>query len=607
MSPAVGIARRGPVSRSIGWVRTMRSACSRLAHWVGRADGSPPVAVVVLLAAVGLIMGIALFSMAASTGEPQPGLLAALAGWTTLPYVGAGLVAWHRRPASRLGPLMVAAGFGSGINFLIWSSNDLAFTVGLAAQMLPPVLFLHVFLAFPSGRLESAIDRVMVAVAYGFAGLTVPILALGVEGDRNLVSVVHAPGLAELLLQAQLLLVSASLLAGVVLLIHRRLRRPRPLRASLGYLVDSFAVALLMMAFLLTAGLFEWSPVIGPVRLATFAAVGVAPIVFLAGLFQVHMAKASVSELVVELGVNPNPAELTEAVSRALGDPSATLAFWLPEYGTHADAEGRQIDVSPSPGRSTIVIERDGSPVATLMYDERLADEPEFVASVAAATGMALHNAKLQVELRARLEELRGSRIRILEAEQQERRRLERDLHDGAQQRLVALSLELGNLEHSTDDEALRFRLREARSEVAASLNELRDLAQGIHPAVVSDHGLAVALESLATRASIPVEVDGVSVGRLPERVEMAAFFVVSESLTNIAKYARAGSAVVSLDRSGPQIVVEISDDGVGGADPERGSGLRGLADRVEALGGRFQVTSIEGSGTSVQAVIPCG
>lgn len=558
-----------------------------------------------VIATAGVSMGAILVGLAFGTGEPNRGLLAGLACWTTLPYIGAGLLAWNRRPASRLGPLMVVAGFGTGLNFLIWSGNDVAYTIGLAAQILPPVLFLHVFLAFPTGRLETALDRWMMAVAYGFAGLTLPTLALGLEQERNVATIIDAPELAQWLGQAQILLVSGSLLAGVALLVRRRLLKGRPLRASLGYLVDSFALALVMMALLFSAGFFEWT-VVDQVRVATFVAVGLAPIVFLAGLLQVHLAKTSVSGLVVELGVNPNPTELTEAVAKALGDSSATLAFWLPEFASHADAEGHHVDVSPATGRASVPIERDGMPVATLMYDDRLSDEPELVGSVAAAAGMAIHNAKLQVELRARLEELRGSRSRILEAEQSERRRLERDLHDGAQQRLVGLSLELGNLESETDDPAVRSRLSAARMEVASSLSELRSLAQGIHPAVVSDHGLAVALESLAIRAPIPVKLVGADIGRLPGPVEIAVYFVVSESLTNVAKHAHAPNVTVTLSLANDELTVEIEDDGVGGIDPESGSGLRGLADRVEALGGRLHVESRRGMGSTVQAVIPC-
>jgi signal transduction histidine kinase len=227
--------------------------------------------------------------------------------------------------------------------------------------------------------------------------------------------------------------------------------------------------------------------------------------------------------------------------------------------------------------------------------------------AVTAAAGIALENGRLHAELGARLEELQGSRARVLEAGQQERQRLERNLHDGAQQRLIALSLELRLLESRLDADAYaRTRLVRARREIALSLEELRAVAHGIHPAVVSAHGLAVALEQLTARASVPVRLTVGLVSRLPERLEVAAYYVVSESLANIAKHARATSATIDVARVNGEIVVEIVDDGIGGADTERGSGLRGLADRVEALGGRLRVWTPIGGGTRVKAEIPC-
>jgi signal transduction histidine kinase len=227
---------------------------------------------------------------------------------------------------------------------------------------------------------------------------------------------------------------------------------------------------------------------------------------------------------------------------------------------------------------------------------------------VAAAAGIALENGRLRAELRARLQELKGSRIRVLEAGRQERQRLERNLHDGAQQRLVALSLELGLLGQSADtDPVLRGRLARAKTEVSASLEELRDVARGIYPAVLSSHGLAIALESLADRAPVPVRLTVDLVERLPEPTEAAAYYVVSEALTNVGKHAEATSASVRVRRSGLGIVLDISDDGVGGTDPEKGSGLRGLTDRVEALGGELRISaSDEGGGTVIHAELPC-
>jgi signal transduction histidine kinase len=214
----------------------------------------------------------------------------------------------------------------------------------------------------------------------------------------------------------------------------------------------------------------------------------------------------------------------------------------------------------------------------------------------------------LQAQLRATIDELRGSRARVVEAGRQERQRLERDLHDGAQQRLVALSLHLGVLQTrlGADPEAAAL-LTEARTEIATSLAELRDLAGGLHPAVVSDHGLAVAVESLAARAPVPVRLTVDLPARVAEAVEVAAYYVVCEALANVGKHARAASASITVARVRDTLVTEVADDGVGGADTERGSGLRGLADRVEALGGELRVWTPRGGGTRVRAELPCG
>jgi signal transduction histidine kinase len=550
----------------------------------------------------GILAGMSLFALALTAGVPQPGYQAGLACWVTLTYVLAGLVAWRRRPESRLGVLMITAGFGSCINFLVWSQNDVLFTLGLLGQFLPPVLFLHVFLAFPEGRLPHRVDRGVVLAAYAAAALSLPQLLAGFEADRNVLAVASAPAVAERLQQLQLASLGLLLLVGVVLLLqHRQGSRLRP---AVGLLVDAFLLALLMTAVLMLAGLFGWT-IAQPVRIATFLALGLAPIVFLAGLLQARLDRASGTDVLLHLGSSPRPAELEAAVRRALHDPSAALAFWLPEFGCYGDSAGRQLDVAPLPGRDSSAIVRDDRDVAVLLHDPGV--DPDLVVSVVAAAGVMIENAQLQVELRARLEELRGSRARILEAEQRARMDLERDLHDGAQQRLVALSLELATLERDLAGYPdLRDRLAPARAEVSASLAELRDVAHGIFPAAVRDHGLSVALESLATRAALPVTVVGATDGRLPERVELTAFYLVSESLTNIGKHAHASHAVVETAVRDGVLVVEVSDDGVGGASTEKGTGLRGLADRVEALGGRLRVWSPDGGGTRVRAEIPC-
>jgi len=219
---------------------------------------------------------------------------------------------------------------------------------------------------------------------------------------------------------------------------------------------------------------------------------------------------------------------------------------------------------------------------------------------------MALENERLDAELRARVEDLRSSRERLVRAGLDERRRLERDLHDGAQQRLVSLRLALG-LARKAEDPAAADRLVEgALTELDSALEDLRRLARGIHPGVLTDHGLQPALSALADRAPLPVRLE-VDATRLPEAIESAAYFTVAEALTNVAKYARAREASVTVSRANGSVMVEVRDDGVGGADPSAGTGLSGLSDRVSALGGRLELESPAGEGTVLRAEIPCG
>jgi signal transduction histidine kinase len=342
--------------------------------------------------------------------------------------------------------------------------------------------------------------------------------------------------------------------------------------------------------------------------LATFAVAGLAPLAFLAGLLDARLAKAGVGEILVQLQANPAP-DLRELLARALRDPTLSLIYWLPQYGSWADQEGNPTTLpGADSGRRVTLVKQNGEPVAALVYDATLGEEPELLEAVGAAAAIALENGRLEAELRARLQELHGSRTRVVEAHQNERRRLERNLHDGAQQRLVALALELGLLaEQANTDPVTQTRLKRARGEVAQSLDELRDVARGLHPAVVSGHGLAIALESLVAVTPLEVELKTDELPRLPEHLEVAAYYVVSESLTNAAKHARSNQVTVEVKVADNTLIAEIVDDGIGGADSERGTGLRGLADRVEALNGQLRIWSAAGQGTRVRAEIPCG
>lgn len=251
------------------------------------------------------------------------------------------------------------------------------------------------------------------------------------------------------------------------ILVVRRLRTGRPLRRSLALLVDAFAIGLLMVAAFFLSHVFE-GPAIQQLRWATFAALGLAPIAFLIGLLHDKLARSSVAKLLLELQTDPAPAELRDGLARALRDPSLTLAYWLPDFGSYVDLDGSAVELpKPDSRRATALIDREGTHVAALLHDPALSDEPELLHAVTAAAGIALENARLHAELRARLDELRDSRARIVEAGLTERKRLERNLHDGAQQRLVALSLELRMLEEQLKGNPdMQRRLDVARREI---------------------------------------------------------------------------------------------------------------------------------------------
>jgi signal transduction histidine kinase len=249
-----------------------------------------------------------------------------------------------------------------------------------------------------------------------------------------------------------------------------------------------------------------------------------------------------------------------------------------------------------------------GSDEAVLVYDEGLKLEPQLIRLTAAAASMALEHTRLQAEVQAQLEQVRASRERIVEAGDAERRRLERDLHDGAQQRLVTLSLALAMArdQAASADPALGSLIESASKEAREALTELRELARGIHPAVLTETGLTGAIQALVERSPVATTVIAVPDGRFPTAIEATAYFVVSEALANVAKHAMASGAEVTIRKRPGRLVVEVSDDGAGGARTEKGSGLRGLADRVASAGGVLRVDSPPGSGTRLEADIPC-
>ncbi len=822
--------------------------------------------VAVLALAAGLV-ALAVILTSDRAGNPVvSAALSLVIGWS---FIGAGLVAWSRAQSSRFGKLMILTGFAWFLSVLAASDNSVLFTIGLAFGAIALATVAHLVLAFPSGRLETPAERIVVASAYVVGGLLQIVLLLFLDPATSRFACTDCPSnellvwpndaIADAIIVVQNAAAVGITVAVVVMLVQRWRAATPPARRSLAPVLFTGAITFAFGTFLFAASIFSAQAEV-VARYLTFISLATVPLAFLAGLLRLRLAHLNVIRLIAELGRNPAPGRLRDALARALGDPSLDLAYWLPESQSYVDVRGRPVDqLAERPDQVVRLVERDGIRVGAIVHDASLRDQPELVDAVTAAAGLALENERLQAELRARLEQLtvseerlralidasplaiveidlegrvtfwnraaeslygwssdevlgqeisfvpdaaerddirarllageaisdieterlrkdgslvavqlsaapvsdrygnvvrymavsadisvrkraedelrqerdfisavldtaatlvivtdregrfvrfnqacerltgytfeevegvpywelfiapeevesvrsavgrvwagdfpsenendwvtrdgsrrliawsntalldpdgnveymvssglditerkraeaevRASRARIVAAGDAERRRLERNLHDGAQQRLVALSLALRMSQSSlrTDPEGAEQLLRASGEELTQALTELRELARGIHPAVLTDRGLPAALEALAGRAPTPVVLDVDLNERLPPPIEAAAYYVVSEALANVAKYASATEVVVSVGRANGVAEVEVRDDGVGGADALRGSGLRGLADRVEALDGRLDVVSPPGQGTRIRAEIPVG
>jgi signal transduction histidine kinase len=344
--------------------------------------------------------------------------------------------------------------------------------------------------------------------------------------------------------------------------------------------------------------------------LASLIPFALIPFAFLAGLLRSRISRGeAVSDLVAGLSTDNEGHGLRDALAEALSDDSVELAYWVPQTDGYVDADGVRVEL-PAEGdeRLSVEVTHDGRRVGAIVHSGRLDDAADLVRSIASAAGLRMENERLDAELRARLEELRASRARIVEAGYRERRRVERDLHDGAQQQLLALTLnlKLARSRIEGDPAGAGELLDEATSELEQATTELRELARGLHPGLLTDRGLVPALEALASRAPVPVDLSTDVENRPSAGVEAATYFLVSEALANVAKHAGAGHAGVSVSASNGSLLVEVVDDGRGGADPS-GSGLQGLADRVAALDGEFRVSDRDSGGTIVRARIPLG
>ena len=546
-----------------------------------------------------------------------------IVGWL---FLIAGLAAWARRSGNRLGPLMVVTGLALLARQLRYSHNSVLFTVFFALGDVGYALVGHSVFAYPFGRIRGRAERALVVAGY----TTVIALPLGVlllhgsgapllyyhprdpEPHRSLIAVARSDQAVEALQKAQIALFFGVLSTLFILVIARNIVRatPRMRRVLVPLVVGAVAIALrAVFECVFTFFVDERAFALDSFFWWQITAAGALPLALLAGLLRARLARAAVGDLLLKLERTP-PTGLRDALAGALGDPTLQLALWLPERGVYVDTTGQVSPLPPEDARRGVTaIEHEGEPLAALVHDPSLLEEPELVQAAGAAARFAIQNARLQAELRVQLKNVEDSRARVVAAGDEERRRIERDLHDGAQQRLVAIAVELRSAQRALGkelDPAVEQLLTSTVDGLQVAVEELRELGHGIHPTILSEGGLGPALNALAGRSPTPVSVE-VSSERFGADVEATAYFVACEALANVIKHAQASVVSVAVRRDDGALLVEVVDDGVGGASLAGGSGLRGLADRVEAQGGRLSIDSPPGKGTRVVGEIPCG
>lgn len=605
--------------RTAPWLRCSLAPGRCLSRFV---QSSPAVAAVVLVQLALLASLAAVFALAHGShfGEPwlRGGALLLL-GWS---FVIGAVVALLRTTAWRLGMLMAAAGLAQIVSLLATAAHPLPFIVGAVLFSLPLVLIGHTVLAFPSGLLNERPARRAVALgwlaAFGMSMVWLPASPPEVVCSRLLAepssacpqNAVLIGGGSHAVANAAIAMAYLAGLVAVGLAIAVLLRRWRSGSEAWRHavapvlLTGTLMLAVLMLG--LGAGLLQ-APGHRWFQFAFSLVAALVPVAFVLGLIRARLERAAAVELMARLGVAATHEELRATLTSALGDPGADVLYAAGD-GRYLDAAGRPRALPGSyDDRRGREIRSDGHSVGALLYSRALDSTPELIDAIAGAASPALVNQRLNAELRGRLEELRESRARIVQATDDARRTIERNLHDGTQQRLLSISMAMGLAESrfGSDPESARRLLSEARRSLAEALRELRELSQGVHPGVLAERGLGEAVKELAYSSPQPIEI-AVDLDRdLPQPVEAGAYYVVAEGLANATKHARSQTISVDISTSGELARVRVADDGVGGADPD-GGGLRGLSDRVEALGGRLRVVSPPAVGTVLEAELPC-
>ena len=526
-----------------------------------------------------------------------------------LVYVAAGLVAWWLRSSNRLGAIMVFGGLSWLAASLINAGDTVLTAAGTVLATVPLAVVVQLLLAFPSGRLRSPLAAWTVGFGYVISlVLQVPQYLFSPQAG-GVLAIADRPGLVTAGFWLQAAGGAVDVTVAVVILASRMRRATRRQRQVLGPLYLYGIAALLFIPFAGTVlPLWHFPPgAIGALQVAVLTGV---PVAFAVAILLGGFARTSeIQELGAWLGGTvAAQLTLTEAVARALGDESVRLAYRGPGPGGYLDAAGRPVELpADGSGRAAVGIELGGERIGVIIYDAVLIGDAELVRAAGRIVAMAVAHERLDAELQASQRALQESRARLVEAADRERRRIAQNLHDGLQMKLVLLALEAQQLARRPGaSPAVVAAATTLRSRIDAAAGELRELVHAVMPAPLIERGLGAAAQDLVDRMPLPTQLDlGVN-GNIPQHVSATAYFVVAEALANAVKHARASSLAVRLACERDTVVVEVADDGIGGAAAGQGLGLRSLADRVDVLGGSLRIDSPAGAGTRVVAELPC-
>lgn len=530
-----------------------------------------------------------------------------------------GLGAWGRRPASKVGPLLTIWGLYVLADAIGSHEYGLLLVLGYCAKPLFWVLLAHTLLTYPDGRLTTAAERWFLRIAYAMplvylAALmrTRPEWLLGCKpADCPTNPVQWQPSQAAYnLINGQIRPAMATVLGVwfVVLLVLRRRRMPPAQRRTANPVL--WATMVPLAAYFYGSALTFAIPDPGPVLWTIYAwanplSAYVIPLALLVGFYAGKLARADVATLLVRLRT-ADPDDLRPALAHLLRDPSLEIAVPATDPADgYVDPAGRAVAL-PGAGDARVVTDIGSIGILLLHHPSARDEDPHLFDAAIAAAAVTLENARLTAQVRAQLADVSASRERLVRAADDERRRVERDLHDGAQQQLIGVGMTLQSARLAVPEHSpAAHLLDEASGQLRESIVELRALARGLRPALLTERGLAVALADLRRRVPVPVALAVDLPERLDPTIEMTAYFVVAESLQNVTRHAPGAHVDVSVYRRDGTVVVSVRDDGPGGADGRAGSGLRGLADRVAAAGGVLTVTSPVGRGTTVTADLP--